>query len=167
MRRQRTGQREPRTVQRRLQVEARYKSGKPVSVADLRREIEFVKSAGKLSQNLGKEIALTPSQPLILEIMASLCQRYAPLNRHYEAGWTESFIHLRCHHRHETLIDAAMCAARQGMPGWYVFAVEFDSPRQLTEAEDKLVNDVQVRSHSVHTSPLRRPTAPYRVLCIP
>jgi len=29
-------------------VEARYKSGKPVSVKDFRREIEFLKSAGKL-----------------------------------------------------------------------------------------------------------------------
>ena len=89
------------------------------------------------------------TQPVVLEIMASLRQRYAGLNRHYEAASTECFVHLRCYHQHETLIDAAKCAAKQGMPGWYVFAVEFDSPRQLTATEESLVNE----SGSVHTSP--------------
>jgi hypothetical protein len=105
---------------------------------------------------------LTPSssQPLVREIIASLrlkfaglnqhhagLNRHAPLNRHYEAAWTESWCHRRCEHVHETLIDAAKCAASQRMPGWYVFAVEFDSPRQLTTAEDSIVNEFRFGPH--------------------
>jgi hypothetical protein len=79
---------------------------------------------------------LTSSQPLVVEIFASLRVRYANLNRHYEAAWTESWCHRRCEHFHETLIDAAKCAEKQGQPGWYCFAVEFDQPRQLNPQEE-------------------------------
>ena len=34
----------------------------------------------------------------------------------------------------------AKCGVPHGA-GWYVFAVEGDTPRQLTDAEDKLVNE--------------------------
>jgi hypothetical protein len=99
---------------------------------------------------------LTPSssQPLVRQIIASLRlkfaglnQHHAGLNRHYEAAWTESFVHLRCCHQHETLIDAAKCAAKQGMPGRYCLAVEFDSPRQLTATEETLVNEFRFGPH--------------------
>jgi hypothetical protein len=42
-------------------------------------------------------------------------------------------------HKHLTLIEAAKCGMPHGA-GWYVFAVEGDMPRELTEAEDKVVN---------------------------
>jgi hypothetical protein len=43
------------------------------------------------------------------------------------------------------LSDAARC----GLPraaGWYVLAVERGTPRQLTTAEDKIVNDFRFAS---------------------
>lgn len=64
-----------------------------------------------------------------------------PLNPdiHYEAGWTDSWSHRRCLHKHRTLVGAAKCAMPTGA-GWYVFAVENDEPRQLLGAEEKIVN---------------------------
>jgi hypothetical protein len=97
-----------------------------------------------LNDNLS---SLPSRKPLLVEIMASLCQRYAPLNRHYEAAWTDSFVHLRCYHRHGKLLDAAECADKQHMPGWYCIAVEYDSPRQLTNAEEKLVIEFRFGPH--------------------
>lgn len=82
---------------------------------------------------------LSSSQPVLADVLDYLRRRFAPLNRHYEAAWTESFTHFRCWHDHSTLIDAAKCAMTQGFPGWYCFAVEFDSPRELTEDEDSQV----------------------------
>jgi hypothetical protein len=43
-------------------------------------------------------------------------------------------------HEHPTLIEAARCATPHGA-GWYVFAVDGDAPRQLTDAEDSVVNE--------------------------
>jgi hypothetical protein len=80
-------------------------------------------------------------------IINGLRRRFAALNTYYEAGWTESYCHFRCYHVHDTLIDAAKCAAKQGMPGWYVFAVESDSPRQLIPTEEMLVNDFRFGPH--------------------
>jgi hypothetical protein len=43
-------------------------------------------------------------------------------------------------HKHKMLSDAARC----GLPraaGWYILAVERGEPRQLTTAENKIVND--------------------------
>jgi hypothetical protein len=77
---------------------------------------------------------------LVAPIIATLRFRYKSLNRHFEAGWTESWSHRRCLHEHPTLIEAAKCAMPQG-PGCYVFAVEGDAPRQLTDAEDSVVNE--------------------------
>jgi hypothetical protein len=88
---------------------------------------------------------LPPAPPLVTEILTVLRKRFAPLNRrHYEAGWrayiadcwTDSFVHYRCWHQHKTLIEAAKCALAQRATGWYCIAVELDSPRELTEAED-------------------------------
>jgi hypothetical protein len=64
-----------------------------------------------------------------------------PLNPdiHYEAGWTDSWSHRRCLHNHRTLIEAADCAKPTGA-GWYVFAIENDEPRQLLDAEEKVLN---------------------------
>ena len=77
---------------------------------------------------------------LIAQIIATLRLRYKSLNLHFEAGWTESWSHRRCLHEHPTLIEAAKCALPQGA-GWYVFAVEGDTPRQLTNVEDTVVNE--------------------------
>ena len=80
------------------------------------------------------------SLSVVAQIIARLRLRYKSLNLHFEAGWTESWSHRRCLHEHPTLIEAAKCAMPQGA-GWYVFAVEADAPRQLTDAEDSVVNE--------------------------
>jgi hypothetical protein len=77
--------------------------------------------------------------PLVAEIIETLRLRYESLNHYYEAGWTESWSHRRCLHKHQTLIEAARCAMPQGA-GWYVFAVENGKPRELNETEESLVN---------------------------
>jgi hypothetical protein len=74
----------------------------------------------------------------VAEILGALCRRYASLNIHYEAAWTESWSHRRCEHIHRNLIDAAKCAMPRGA-GWYVFAVEYGLPRQLTDDEEEIV----------------------------
>ena len=94
------------------------------------------------------EISPAP-HPLVAAIIANLRNRYAPLNRHYEAAWTESFCHFRCWHRHESLIDAAKCAMPNGA-GWYVFAVENDTPQQLMEMEEQVVNDFRFAHRVVY-----------------
>ena len=76
------------------------------------------------------------AQRLLTEIMATLRRKFTLLNHHYEAGWVDSFVDFRCWHEHATLIQAARCAASQGIPGWYCLAVEFGTPRELTDAED-------------------------------
>lgn len=58
---------------------------------------------------------------------------------HYEAGWTDSWSHRRCLHKHRTLTEAAECAMPTGA-GWYVFAVENGESRQLLDAEEKTVS---------------------------
>jgi hypothetical protein len=65
-------------------------------------------------------------------------------NTHYEAGWSDSWQHRRCMHKHQTLIEAARCAKPHGC-GWYVFAVENDEGRQLSEEEDEIVNGFRFR----------------------
>ncbi len=80
------------------------------------------------------------------EIIASLRERFWFLNPHYEAAWTDSWSHRRCLHAHGTLIDAAKCAMPHGA-GWYVFAVENGRPRELTDAEDKVVNEFRFGQH--------------------
>lgn len=72
----------------------------------------------------------------IVEIIASLRGRFWFLNLHYEAAWTDSWSHRRCMHKHRTLIDAAKCAMPHGA-GWYVFAVERGSERELNPEEDE------------------------------
>jgi len=37
-------------------------------------------------------------QPFLEQNMAALRERFAPLNRHYEGAWTDSFVHMRCWH---------------------------------------------------------------------
>jgi hypothetical protein len=87
-----------------------------------------------------------PSPQLLSNIMAGLRMRYASLNNiHYEAGWTESFVHQRCGHDHLTLTEASKCGLGKGA-GWYVFAVEHGLPRELTATEDKIVDDFRVAS---------------------
>ena len=82
---------------------------------------------------------LSARHPLVTEIVTALRLRYKFLNPHYEAAWTESWSHRRCLHEHSTLIEAAKCATPHGA-GWYVFAVEGETPRELTDAEDEVVN---------------------------
>ncbi len=87
----------------------------------------------------GKRMSPDPTLRLA-QIMVVLRLRYRFLNLHYEAAWTDSWSHRRCLHEHQTLIEAARCAMPRGA-GWYVFAVEGDTPRQLSETEDRIVNE--------------------------
>ncbi len=81
-----------------------------------------------------------PPPKLLSDIMAGLRSRYAYLNDfHYEAAWTDSWVYCRCFHAHPTLIDAAKCGMPQ--PGFYVLVVKGGKPRELTTAEEKIVND--------------------------
>ncbi len=82
---------------------------------------------------------MTVPRPLLTEIIHRSRFRYPSLDVHYEAAWTESGNHRRCLHEHPTLIAAAKCAMPQGA-GWYVFAVENCTPRELSETEDRIVN---------------------------
>ena len=85
---------------------------------------------------------MSPDSPptlLLDQIMVVLRLRYRFLNLHYEAAWTDSWTHRRCLHEHQTLIEAAKCAMPRGA-GWYVFAVEGDMPRQLSETENRIVD---------------------------
>jgi len=86
-------------------------------------------------------------QRFLEQIMAALRERFAPLNRHYEGAWTDSFAHMRCWHQHPTLLDAAKCASAQRIPGWYVFCVGSDSPRELNDAEDEQVRAFRFGTH--------------------
>ena len=79
-------------------------------------------------------------RPLVAQIIASLRVRYKGINLHYEAAWNDSWSFRRCCHTHQTLIEAAKCGMPQGA-GWYVFAVESGAERELTAAEDRIVND--------------------------
>jgi hypothetical protein len=86
---------------------------------------------------------MTEQTPVVLSaIIDSLRVRYWFLNLHYEAAWTESWSHRRCMHQHQTLIDAAECAMPHGA-GWYVFAVECGTPRELSDAEEEAVNKLR------------------------
>lgn len=61
---------------------------------------------------------------------------------HYEAGWTDSWSHRRCLHRHRTLEAAAKCAAQYGAVG-YVFAVEGGVGRELRATEENVVRAIR------------------------
>jgi hypothetical protein len=81
-----------------------------------------------------------PSAQVLDEILTGLRSRYSSLNNiHYEAAWSDSWVYCRCFHAHKTLIEAAECGMPQ--PGFYVLAVEQGEQRELTTAEDKIVND--------------------------
>ena len=69
--------------------------------------------------------ALITEKWLLEQIMIELQHRYAKLNLHYEAAFTDSFCTRRCCHTHQTLIEAAMCATLKGA-GWYVIGVQDD-----------------------------------------
>ena len=61
---------------------------------------------------------------------------------HYEAGWTDSWSHRRCLHKHRKLEAAAKCAAQYGAVG-YVFAVEGGVGRELRAAEENVVRAIR------------------------
>jgi hypothetical protein len=86
---------------------------------------------------------------LVVEIFGTLNLRFKHLNTslHYEAGWTESWTHLRCWHDHETIQAAAECASPHGA-GWYVFAVEDSTPRELRQAEEDTVRKFRFKTVS-------------------
>jgi len=81
---------------------------------------------------------------LVVEIIGTLNLRFKKLDLYYEAGWTDSFCHRRCLHEHPTLIEAAECGMPHGA-GWYVFAVERGTPRQLWKPEEDVVNKFRFR----------------------
>jgi len=66
----------------------------------------------------------------------------APNRLHYEAAWTESGTHRRCLHKHLTIPEAVACASVQGA-GWYVFAVENRTGRELTQTEEEVVSKLR------------------------
>jgi hypothetical protein len=81
-----------------------------------------------------------PSARLLDRLLMGLRSRYPALNDiHYEAAWTDGFVYCRCFHNHSTLIDAAKCGMPQ--PGFYVLTIERGKERELTTAEEKIVND--------------------------
>jgi len=90
---------------------------------------------------------MPPNLRWLSEIISTLRLRYKRLNLdlHYEAAWTDSWSHRRCRHQHQTLLEAAKCAMPNGA-GWYVFAVDARGPRQLTDAEDAIVNEFRFGS---------------------
>ena len=61
---------------------------------------------------------------------------------HYEAGWTDSWSHRRCLHKHRTLEAAAKCAAQYGAVG-YVFAVAGGVGRELRATEENVVRAIR------------------------
>jgi len=81
-----------------------------------------------------------PSDLLLVQIMAGLRRRYESLNRHYEVWWSDKGCQYSCQHAHSRLRDAAQCGVPQ-RAGWYVVAIEYQTPRQLTKAEEQVVND--------------------------
>jgi hypothetical protein len=95
---------------------------------------------------VGREKEMTESshktEPhnLVVEIIGTLNLRFKKLNLYYEAGWTDSFVHLRCWHEHSTLLEAAQCGMPHGA-GWYVLAVENGNSRQLLGDEEDIVNE--------------------------
>jgi hypothetical protein len=93
---------------------------------------------------------MPPNLTWLTEIISTLRLRYKPLNLdlHYEAAWTDSWSHRRCRHQHQTLLEAAKCAMPNGA-GWYVFAVDARGPRQLTDAEDAIVNEFRFGSQDL------------------
>ena len=86
----------------------------------------------------------TSVSPILVQIMAGLRHRYASLNRHYEAAWTDSWCHRRCLHTHQTIIEAAKYATPHGA-GWYLVCVEFEETRALTANEDQVVNEFRFK----------------------
>jgi hypothetical protein len=70
----------------------------------------------------------------------------SPLNLYYEGAWTESWTHRRCQHHHRTLMEAAECACPEA-PAWYVFAVQNGKPRELTEAEERRLEEFRRTRH--------------------
>jgi hypothetical protein len=63
-------------------------------------------------------------------------------NLFYEGAWTESWCRRRCQHRHRTVAEAAECAVLEG-PAWYVFAVQDGKPRQLTNTEERSLQELR------------------------
>ena len=61
---------------------------------------------------------------------------------HYEAGWTDSWSHRRCLHKHRTLEAATKCASQYGAVG-YVFAVEGGVGRELRATEENVVRAIR------------------------
>lgn len=81
--------------------------------------------------------------PLLVQIMVELRHRYANLNSHYEAEFTDSFCTRACGHVHQSLADAEQCATWNGT-GWYVVAVDWDSPLETTiDVPSRAVNDAE------------------------
>jgi hypothetical protein len=74
--------------------------------------------------------------------MAGLQQAFVNLNRHYEVWWGESGCRSCCQHRHYAIIEAVNCGMAQ-KAGWYVIAVEYGIPRQLTIEEDDVIGQLQ------------------------
>jgi hypothetical protein len=57
-------------------------------------------------------------------------------------------------HKHRTLIEAAQCAMPHAC-GWYVFAVENDEGRQLSEEEDERQPCADIHDISCEAATLR------------
>lgn len=87
--------------------------------------------------------AATSLNGMLLELHSQ-----SPLDLFYEGAWTESWTHRRCQHQHQTLVEAAECALPEG-PAWYVFAVENGQARQLTETEERRLQEFRRTRHTL------------------
>jgi hypothetical protein len=89
--------------------------------------------------------AATSLNGMLLELRSQV-----PSNVRYEGAWTDSWTHRRCRHHHHTLREAAECVIPEG-PAWYVFAIENGKPRELTDIEERSLEDFRRIRH-----PLKR-----------
>lgn len=90
--------------------------------------------------------AATSFNGMLLEIRSQI-----PSNPRYEGAWTDSWTHRRCRHQHRTLREAAECVIPEG-PAWYVFAIENGKPRELTDAEERSLEEFRRSRHLLNRS---------------
>ena len=79
---------------------------------------------------------------LVYKSPGGVMKDVSPAPIHYEAGWTDSWSHRRCMHKHRTLEAAAKCAEPYGAVG-YVFAVEDGVGRELRATEENVVREMR------------------------
>ena len=90
--------------------------------------------------------AATSFNGMMLEVRSQF-----PAIVRYEGAWTDSWTHRRCMHQHRTLREAAECVIPEG-PAWYVFAIQNGRPRELTDAEERNLEEFRRTRHLLKRS---------------